>query len=61
MPHPSKGTRLYKRKERYRDGKLVAQTVSVFKGGSWRIATGCSASAPEAKPLAGAKQALPSK
>ena len=58
MPRPSKGARLYKRKARYRDGKPVAQAVWVIKDGDRHIATGCLASASEAKPPREAEQAL---
>ena len=58
MPRPSKGARLYKRKARYRDGKPVAQAVWVIKDGGRHIATGCLASASEAKPPREAEQAL---
>ncbi len=58
MPRPSKGARLYKRKARYRDGKAVAQAVWVIKDGGRHIATGCLASASNAKPPREAEQAL---
>lgn len=50
MPRPSKGARLFKRKPRYRDGKLVAQAVWILKDGNRHFATGCLASATEKKP-----------
>ena len=58
MPRPSKGARLFKRKPRYRDGKLVAQAVWIIKDGHRHIATGCIASASGTKPPQEAEQAL---
>ena len=58
MPRPSKGARLYKRKPRYRDGKVVHQAVWIIKDGDRHIATGCVASTSEKKPPAKAEQAL---
>ncbi|GLR92469.1 hypothetical protein ACVMFA_007235 [Bradyrhizobium liaoningense] len=58
MPRPSKGARLFKRKPRYRDGKLVAQAVWIIKDGDRHIATGCLASASGTKPPQEAEQAL---
>src|SRR2546421_7694968 len=58
MPRPSKGARLYKRKARHRGGKLVAQAVWIIRDGSEDFATGCVASAPEAKPPPEAEKAL---
>jgi integrase len=58
MPRPSKGARLYKRKARYRKGKLVGQPVWLIKDGDRHIATGCIASASQAKPPREAEQAL---
>jgi hypothetical protein len=58
MPRPSKGARLFKRKPRYRDGKLVAQAVWILKDGNRHFATGCLASATEKKPPREAEQAL---
>ena len=58
MPRPSKGARLYKRKARYRKGKLVGQPVWIIKDGDLNIATGCIASASQAKPPREAEQAL---
>jgi hypothetical protein len=58
MPRPSKGARLYKRRERYRDGKLVAQAVWVIKDGGRHLATGCLAGSSETKPPREAEQAL---
>jgi hypothetical protein len=58
MPRPSKGARLYKRKARHRNGKLVAHSVWIIKDGPRHIATGCLASASETKPPAEAERAL---
>jgi integrase len=58
MPRPSKGARLYKRKARHRDGKLVAQAVWIIKDAGRHIATGCVASASQTKPPPEAEQAL---
>ncbi|WP_316194495.1 site-specific integrase [Bradyrhizobium sp. SZCCHNRI3052] len=58
MSRPSKGIRLYKRKARYRDGKLVHQAVWIIKDGDRHIATGCVASPTETKPPREAEQAL---
>jgi hypothetical protein len=58
MPRPSKGVRLYKRKPRYRNGKVVAQALWIIKDGDRHIATGCIASPSETKPPAEAEQAL---
>jgi hypothetical protein len=58
MPRPSKGVRLYKRKARYRRGKLVHQAVWIIKDGDRHIATGCVASPSETKPPTEAEQAL---
>jgi len=58
MPRPSKGVRLYKRKARYRRGKLVHQAVWIIKDGDRHIATGCVASPSETKPPAEPEQAL---
>ena|SRR5438552_3511174 len=58
MPRQSKGARLYKRKARYTDGKLVHQAVWIIKDGDRHIATGCVASPSEKKPPAEAEQAL---
>ncbi len=58
MPRPSKGARLYKRKARFRDGRLVGQAVWVIKDGDRNIATGCVAGASETKPPREAEQAL---
>jgi hypothetical protein len=58
MPRPSKGVRLYKRKPRYRNGKVVAQALWIIKDGARHIATGCVASPTETKPPREAEQAL---
>jgi hypothetical protein len=58
MPRPSKGVRLYKRKARYRNGKVVAQALWIIKDGDRHIATGCVASPSETKPPTEAEQAL---
>lgn len=58
MPRPSKGARLYKRKARYRNGKLVGQAVWLIKDGDRHIATGCLAGSSETKPPREAEQAL---
>jgi integrase len=58
MPPTSKGVRLYKRKARYRNGKLVGQAVWIIKDGAQHIATGSLASTSETKPPREAEQAL---
>ena len=58
MPRPSKGVRLYKRKARYRNGKVVAKALWIIKDGTRHIATGCVASPTETKPPQEAEQAL---
>jgi integrase len=58
MPPLSKGARLYKRKARYRNGKLVGQPVWIIKDGPRHIATGCLAGASQTKPPREAEQAL---
>src|ERR1700682_1471107 len=58
MPRPSKGVRLYKRKARYRNGKLVHQAVWIIKDGDRHIATGCVAISSATKPPPEAEQAL---
>jgi hypothetical protein len=58
MPRPSKGARLYKRKARYRRGKLLAQSVWIIRDGDRYIATGCVVSASATKPPPEAEQAL---
>ena len=58
MPRPSKGARLYKRKPRYRNGRLVGQAVWLIKDGDRNIATGCLASTAVSKPPREAEQAL---
>jgi len=58
MPRPSKGVRLYKRKARYRNGKVVAQALWIIKDGTRHIATGCVVSPTETKPPQEAEQAL---
>jgi integrase len=58
MPRPSKEARLFKRRARYRDGKLVAQPVWIIKDGARHIATGCLAGASQTKPPKEAEQAL---
>ena len=58
MPRPSKGARLYKRRARYADGKLVHKAVWIIKDGDRHIATGCVASPSETKPPTEAEQAL---
>jgi integrase len=58
MPRPSKGARLYRRKARYRGGKLAAQAIWIIKDGGRHIATGCLAGASKRKPPPEAEQAL---
>jgi hypothetical protein len=58
MPRASKGARLYKRKARYRDGKLLAQAVWIIKDGDRHIATGCLAGTVGTRPPKQAEQAL---
>src|SRR5271155_2708502 len=58
MPRPSKGARLYKRKPRYRDGKLVHQAIWIIKDGDRHIATGCLAGPSQTRPPREAEQAL---
>ena len=58
MPRSSKGARLYKRKARFKKGKVIHQAVWIIKDGDRHIATGCLASPSEAKPPAEAEKAL---
>jgi hypothetical protein len=58
MPRPGKGTRLYKRRARFKGSRLVAQAVWIIKDGGRHIATGCVASPAETKPSQAAEQAL---
>jgi integrase len=58
MPRPSKGARLYKRKARYSNGKLIRQAVWIIKDGDHHIATGCVAGPSETRPPEAAEQAL---
>jgi integrase len=58
MPRPSKGARLYKRRARTRNGKIVAQAVWVIRDGEHSIATGCLAAPFETKPPRQAEEAL---
>jgi len=58
MSRPSKGARLYKRKARYTDGKLVHQAIWIIKDGDRHIATGCVAGPSQARPPREAEQAL---
>lgn len=58
MPRTSKGPRLWKRPERRKGGKVVAQSVWIIKDGGKHIATGCLASKAEKKPPVAAEQAL---
>ena len=58
MPRSSKGARLYKRKARFKKGKVIHHAVWIIKDGDRHIATGCLASPSEAKPPAEAEKAL---
>lgn len=58
MPRTSKGPRLWKRPERRKSGKVVAQSVWIIKDGGKHIATGCLAGQAEKKPPVAAEQAL---
>jgi integrase len=58
MPRQGKGVRLYKRKARHQNGKLVHQAVWIIKDGDRHIATGRVASPSETKPPREAEQAL---
>jgi integrase len=58
MSRPNKGARLYRRKARYRHGKLAHQAVWIIKDGDRHIATGCVAGTSQTKPPAEAEQAL---
>src|SRR3974377_2172470 len=58
MPRPCKGARLYRRRARYRDGKLVAQPVWIIKDGGQHLASGSLARRSETKPPPEAEQAL---
>jgi integrase len=58
MPPPNKGARLYRRKARYRHGRLIAQAVWIIKDGDRHIATGRIASPAEKKPPQEAEQAV---
>jgi hypothetical protein len=58
LPRPSKGARLYKRKPRYRAGRLVAQAVWIIRDGNEDFATGCVAGPSETRPPREAEQVL---
>jgi len=58
MPRPSKGARLYKRRARVKNGRVVSQAVWIIRDGDRIIATGCLAGPSEAKPPQKAEQAL---
>ena len=58
MPRISKGPRLYKRKAKRRNGRLIANAVWTIRDGDREVATGVSASEAERKPPRAAEDAL---
>ena len=58
MPRISKGPRLYKRKAKRRNGRLIANAVWTIRDGDCEVATGVFASEAERKPPKAAEDAL---
>jgi hypothetical protein len=58
MPRISKGPRLYKRKAKRRNGRLIANAVWTIRDGDREVATGVFASEAERKPPRAAEDAL---
>ena len=58
MPRISKGPRLYKRKAKRRNGRLIANAVWTIRDGDREVATGVFASEAERKPPRTAEDAL---
>jgi hypothetical protein len=58
MPRISKGPRLYKRKAKRRNGRLIANAVWTIRDGDREVATGVFASEVERKPSKAAEDAL---
>ena len=58
MPRISKGPRLYKRKAKRRNGRLIANAVWTIRDGDREVATGVFASEAERKPPKAAEDAL---
>ena len=58
MPRISKGPRLYKRKAKRRNGRLISNAVWTIRDGDREVATGVFASEAERKPPRAAEDAL---
>src|SRR5882762_3435724 len=58
MPRISKGPRLYKRKAKRRNGRLIANAVWTVRDGDREVATGIFAGEAERKPPKAAEDAL---
>jgi hypothetical protein len=58
MPRISKGPRLYKRKAKRRNGRLIANSVWTIRDGEREVATGIFAGEAERKPPKAAEDAL---
>ena len=58
MPRISKGPRLYKRKAKRRNGRLISNAVWTIRDGDREVATGVFASEAERKPPKAAEDAL---
>src|SRR3954453_13064852 len=58
MPRISKGPRLYKRKAKRRNGRLIANAVWTISDGDREVATGVFASEAERKPPRAGSDAL---
>src|SRR5258705_4856850 len=58
MPRVSKGPRLYKRKAKRRNGRLIANAVWTIRDGEREVATGIFAGEAERKPPKAAEDAL---
>jgi hypothetical protein len=58
MPRISKGPRLYKRKTKRKNGRLIANAVWTIRDGEREVATGIFAGEAERKPPKAAEGAL---
>ena len=58
MPRISKGPRLYKRKTKRKNGRLIANAVWTIRDGEREVATGILAGEAERKPPKAAEDAL---
>ena len=60
MPRISKGPRLYKRKTKRKNGRIIASAVWTIRDGEREVATGIFAGKTERKPSKAAENALAS-